>query len=150
MSLPTSHKRDDIRVAVVALLAAAGTTAGARVHDHPYDPRTTFPCLVVSDGPEQQRAESMPFDEGRVIERSFQLMVTAEVQQSAGYAAARGRLLAEVEAVLAAARIPGVKSITPGAYVPDMDVLGAKPIALGHQRFDVLYFTPQGDPSTTL
>lgn len=150
MALPTSHLRDTIRSTIVLLLKAAGTTAGQRVLDHPYDPRDVFPCLVLQDGPEQQRVETMPFDDARSVERSYELVVTAEVQQIEGYAQARGRLLAEVESVLADAQIPGIKSITPVGYRPDTDVMNDRPIVIGHQHFSVLYFTPQGDPSTAL
>ena len=44
-----SHVRTTIRQAVVATLIAAGTAAGSRVFDHPYNPRKTFPALVVED-----------------------------------------------------------------------------------------------------
>lgn len=145
-----NHQRDTIREAIVALLAAGGTAAGARVFDHPYDPRTLFPALTVEDVNEQQQPLSMPAGADRVIERTFLIEVGAEVQQVANYARTRGQLLADVERLLAGAAIAGVKSITPAGYAPRLDTTGEQPIAVGRQRFEILYFTPQGDPSATL
>lgn len=145
-----NHHRHVIREAIVALLGGGGTAAGTRVYDHPYDPRITFPALSVTDVTEQQQAQSMPADAGRPIERTLVLEIAAEVQQIANYARQRDQLLADVEALLAAAALAGVKSITPAGYAPQLDVSGDKPIAIGRQRFEILYYTPQGDPSTTL
>jgi len=145
-----THLRDDIREACVAALVAAGTAAGSRVHDHPYDPRVEFPALVVEDEAEQQVTASMPADAGRPIERLYALAVTAEVRQIAGYARQRGSLLAQVEAALAAAALPGVKSLQPAGYQALQSNDGDQPIAAGRQRFEILYYTPQGAPATAL
>ncbi len=145
-----AHARAAIRQAAVALLAAGGTAAGTRVHDHPSDPRRVFPSLVVEDAGEQQSAVTLHANAGRVIQRNFALIVSAELQQVSGYAVARDELLGQVEALLAAAQIPGVKSITPAGYQPDADYTGERPIVVGRQRFDVRYYTPQGSPATTL
>lgn len=144
------HARRSIREAIVALLAAGGTAAGARVYDHPYDQRSTFPALSVTDVTEQQQALTMPAGADRVIERGLVFEIAAEVQQTANYARQRDDLLADVEALLAGAAIAGVKSITPAGYAPLLDASGDRPIAIGRQRFEVLYFTPQGNPATTL
>lgn len=144
-----AHARKLIRQAVVALLAGGGTAAGARVYDHPNDPRRTFPALTVEDAGEQQAPQTLPAGPGRVIQRSYGFVVSAEVQQIADYAATRDDLLAEVE-VLLSAGIAGVKSITPATYMPDMDHTGERPIAVGRQRFEALYYTTQGAPGTTL
>lgn len=147
-----NHQRHLIREALVALLAAGGTPAGARVYDHPYDPRATFPALSVVDVGEQQQAESMPADAGRPIERVLTLEVTAEVQQTANYARLRDQLLADVESIFASASltVTSLKSITPAGYAPSLDVTAERPIAIGRQRFEVLYFTTQGNPATAL
>ena len=145
-----AHARKLIRQAVVAVLAGGATAAGARVYDHPNDPRRTFPALVVEDGGEQQAAITMPAGPGRTLQRLYAFVVSAEVQQVSGYAEARDDLLAEVEALLSAAGIAGVKSITPTLYQPDMDHTGERPIVVGRQRFEALYFTAQGAPGTTL
>jgi hypothetical protein len=147
-----NHQRHVIREALVALLAAGGTAAGSRVYDHPYDPRTVFPALSVTDVGEQQSADSMPADSGRPVERVYTLEVAAEVQQTTNYARTRDQLLADVEAIFASAAltITALKSVTPAGYAPLMDMTGDRPIAIGRQRFDVLYFTPQGNPSTSL
>jgi hypothetical protein len=147
-----NHQRHVIREALVALLAAGGTAAGSRVYDHPYDPRTVFPSLSVTDVGEQQQAESLPADSGRPVERVYTIEVAAEVQQTANYARTRDQLLADVEAIFASAAltITALKAVTPAGYAPLMDMTGDRPIAIGRQRFDVLYFTPQGNPSTSL
>lgn len=147
-----NHQRHVIREALVALLAAGGTAAGTRVYDHPYDPRTTFPALSIVDLGEDQQAESMPADAGRPVERRYTIEVTAEVQQTANYARQRDQLVADVEAIFASASltITACKSVTPAGYTPQLDVTGDRPIAVGRQRFEVLYFTPQGNPSISL
>lgn len=142
-----NHQRHVIREAIVALLAAGGTAAGARVYDSPTDPRTTFPALVVEDIGEGQRANTMPGGADRPIERRMTLEVTAELQQVVTAARARDQLVADVEAVLAAAVIPGVKWIVPIGYVPDRDGSGERPIFIGRQRFEVMYVTTQGNPA---
>jgi hypothetical protein len=145
-----NHQRHVIREAIVALLAAAGTSAGARVYDSPTDPRTAFPALVVEDLGEEQRATTLPGGSGRTIERRLVIEVTAELQQVSTAARSRDQLLAEVESVLSAALIAGVKSIAPAGYVPDRDGSGERPIVIGRQRFEVLYYTTQGAPGATL
>lgn len=145
-----SHARRAIREALVAVLAGGATLAGARVYDNPTDPRHAFPALTVFDGSEQQRAESMPAGPARPIGRLYSVEVTAEVQQVSGYAATRDDLLAQVETLLAAAALPGIKSITPAGFDAGQYVEGERPIAVGRQRFEVLYYTTQGNPAATL
>lgn len=146
-----NHQRHLIREAIVALLASAGTTASTRVYDTPTDPRTVFPALVVEDDGESQQVTSTMGGgmAGRMVERTLQLVVNAEVQQNGDYARARDQLLAAVEAALAGSAIAGVKSITPSGYMPDTDPRGERPIALGRQRFEVVYLTTQGNPAVT-
>jgi len=145
-----AHQRRVIREAFVALLAGGATAAGARVFDHPYDARTTFPALTVQDVTEQQQAIAMLAGPSRPIERMLVLEVGAEVQQTTGYARQRDDLLADVERIAASAAIAGVKAITPAGYAPAQAVNSAdKPICVGRQRFEILYFTTQGDPATT-
>lgn len=144
------HARTAIRQALVAALAAGGTAAGARVHDTPSDTRTAWPALVVEDVGESQTATSLPGGAGRTIERRLLLDVTAELQQTTGYAAARDALLADVEAIAAATALPGAKAIAPIGYSPDLSNVGERPIAVGRQRFEVFYLTTQGNPASTL
>jgi hypothetical protein len=146
-----NHQRHVIREAIVALLAAAGTTASTRVYDTPSDPRTAFPALVVEDDGEDQQVTSTMGGgmAGRMVERTLRVIVNAEVQQTTNYARTRDQLLAAVEAALAGSAIAGVKAITPAGYQADLNVQGERPIALGRQRFDVVYLTTQGNPATT-
>lgn len=144
-----NHARHVIREAIVALLAAAGTQASSRVYDTPYDPRSTFPALCVEDDGEDQEVNSFGGGQAsRTVNRTLRLVVTAEVQQVSNYARTRDQVLAETEAALAAAVISGVKSITPSGYRADLGVMGERPIAMGRQRFDVVYETTQGNPAT--
>lgn len=145
-----NHQRHIIREAVVAALAAAGTAAGARVYDHPYDPRTTFPALTVEDMDERQSIDTFPGGAARPVLRSYSLIVSAEVQQNTNWARQRDQLLADVEAVLAGLVIAGVKTIVPAGYQPDTANYGEQPIVVGRQRFEVVYYTPQGNPSVTV
>lgn len=144
------HARTAIRQALVAALAAGGTTAGARVYDTPSDVRTAWPALVVDDLGEQQIALTLPGGPGRRVERRLVLEVTAELQQTTGYAAARDALVADVEAIAVAATLPGAKQIVPAGYAPDLSNNGERPLVVGRQRFVVTYVTTQGDPSTPL
>lgn len=144
------HARTAIRQALVAALAAGGTAAGSRAHDTPSDTRTTFPALTVEDVGELQAATTLPGGPGRIVERRLRLQVTSELQQTAGYAAARDSLVADVEVIAVNAVLPGAKSITPIGYQPDLSNIGERPIAVGRQLFEVIYLTTQGDPSTTL
>jgi hypothetical protein len=121
------------------------------VYDTPCDDRTDFPALTVEDDGE---AQSMGGTLGRglanrLVERTLSVIVSAEVQQNNDYARARDQLLAQVEVAVAQSAIPGVKDITPSGYQVDTNFAGARPIAIGRQRFDVTYFTTQGDPATT-
>lgn len=147
-----NHNRHIIREALVALLAGGGTLAGARVYDHAYDPIQAFPALDVTDVVEQQTADSMPADSGRPVERLYTIEVAAKVQQTSNYARVRDQLLAEVETLFASAAlsIPAIKAITPAGYAPTLDATASQPVAVGRQRFEILYFTPQGSPSTSL
>lgn len=145
-----NHQRHLIREAITALLTAGGTAAGTRVFENPYAQRTTFPDLVVTDGAEAQQATSLPAGPARTIERRLFIEVAASVHQSDNYARQRDQLLAEVEVLLAGAAIAGVKSIAPVGFEPDFSTVGERPIAVGRQRFEVLYFTPQGAPATSL
>lgn len=142
------HARTAIRQAFVAALAAGGTAAGARVFDTPSDTRTAFPSLTVEDAGEYQQATTLPGGPGRTIERRFRLQVSAELHQAADYAADRDSLVADVEVIAVNAVLPGVKSIVPAGYQPDLSI-GERPIAVGRQLFEVTYYTTQGDPSTT-
>lgn len=143
------HARTAIRQALAAALAAGGTAAGARVYDTPTDVRTAWPALVVEDLGETQSALTLPGGPGRRVERRLLLEVTAELQQVSGYAAARDALVADVEALAVGATLPGAKQIVPVGYAPELSNAGERPIAIGRQRFEVLYVTTQGDPSTT-
>lgn len=146
-----SHQRKVIRQAITALLAAAGTAASTRVYDTPGDPRTTFPALTVEDFGEAQQVTSTMGGgmAGRIVERTLDIVVSAEVQQTGDYAGARDDLLAQVEVALAISAIAGVKVITPTGYQPDTSFQGERPIAVGRQRFDITYCTTQGNPATT-
>lgn len=144
------HARTAIRQALTAALAAGGTTAGARVYDTPSDVRTAWPALVVEDAGELQGAPTLPGGPARLIERRCIFEVSAELQQTSGYAAARDSLIADVEAIAASAALPGVKQIVPTGYMPELSNNGERPIVVGRQRFEVTYWTPQGNPSTTL
>jgi hypothetical protein len=140
-----NHQRHVIREAVVALLAAGGTAAGARVYDTPTDARAAFPALVVEDLGEQQQVIAGR-GAGASLRRTLLLEVAAELQQVSAYARARDQLIADVEALMAAAVIPGVQNIVPQGYGVDTGV-GERPIAIGRQRFALTYITPQGSPA---
>lgn len=143
-----NHQRHLIREAIVAALAAAGTAAGARVYDHPSDPRTTFPAITVVDSNEVQITETLPGGATRPIQRSYVLTISAEVQQTGQYARARDQLCADIEACVASLSIAAVKSIVPAGWVADQSFDGERPISIGRQRFAVLYYTSQGNPAT--
>jgi hypothetical protein len=143
------HARTSIREALKAALAAGGTAAGARVYDTPTDERTAWPALVVQGAGEQQSAATLPGGPGRLVERGYRLVVTAELQQVSGYAAALDSLIADVEAIAASATLPGAKSIAPSGYTEETTNVGDRPIAVGRQFFDVTYITTQGNPANT-
>ena len=150
-----THARRTIREAVVGTLIAASTAAGARVYDHPYSPRKTFPALVVED-------VGANFSDGNVtesqtqldvagihFERRYRFAVIAEIQQSDAAAAERDDLIAEVEVALFAASIDGVQTLSLIGYQSGDDNTGDKPIRRGLQIFEAIYVTPAGDPTST-
>lgn len=154
-----AHARRVIREAVVTILKDARTAAGVRVFDHPDRDRTTFPSLVVEDfganHSEGNVTESQEFvDMAGAIERRYRFCVIAEEQKTSNGAAARDDLLAQVETAIAAAvaagDITGVKTIEPKAYVAADANSGEQEIRRGLQVFEAHYFTPAGDPTTTL
>lgn len=144
-----NHARHAIREALVAALAAGGTAAGSRVHDHPADVRIAWPALVVEDIGERQDAPTLPGGADRQIHRRYEVEVTVELQQVSGYARLRDQVLADVERIAVTASLPGVKYIVPAQYMPDMSTAGERPIVIGRQRFEIFYITTQGDPATT-
>ena len=145
-----NHARHVIREALVAALAAGGTSAGARVYDNPSDVRQAWPAIVVEDMGERQNATSLPGGSSRTIDRRCEFEVSVELQQTTGYAKARDQLVADVERIAVTATLPGAKWIVPTGYTPDLSNAGERPIAVGRQRFEVGYFTTQGDPATTI
>lgn len=149
-----NHQRHVIREALTALLAAGNTPALQRVYEHPYAPRRTFPALVVEDvGERQEPDEQYLGGVDAPVFRRLLLEVSVEVQQSERYARQRDQLLADVEVLFAQAaanNLAGVKSITPAGYAADLSTEGEQPIAIGRQRFEVLYITTVGNPSIPL
>lgn len=143
-----NHHRAVIREAVVAALAAANTLAGARVDEEPYDADEEFPSLAVEDESETQ--ERLSVDSTLALQRSYRFIVTAQVCQNTLASRARDQLLAEVEACLATATLPGVLSIRPLSYQPASRNEGERRIRIGHQLFEAVYMTSQADPSTSL
>lgn len=143
------HHRHIIREAICAALAAGGTAAAGRVFDEPHDVRTVFPSLSVWDVAEDQRAESMMVESlaDRIIGRQLTIEVRAEVAQVATAGRTRDQLLADVERILSTVPIDGVKSITPAGYAPQRDNTAELPLLVGRQRFEITYYTSQGDPS---
>lgn len=145
-----NHMRHLIREAVVQALLAGGTDAGDQVFDEPYDVRTAPKALTVWDITEPQAPQTRPGGPGCVIERQLLLEVRAEVQATGAAGRARDQLLAQAEAILAAAAIPGIKSIVPAGYAPQDDHDGERAIKVGRQRFQILYYTAQGNPAAAL
>lgn len=145
-----AHFRSTIRAGVKAALLAAATLAGTRVQVNPTDDRTTFPALVIEDDAEAHDTRSMHADAGRVIERRYTFAVRCEVQQVAAYDHTRDTLMAQVEAALASVGLVGVKAITPKGADFEQDNTGERPIAVGVQRFEALYYTTQGNPGAAL
>lgn len=145
-----NHQRHVIREAIVSLLAAGATTAGVRVFDNPVNPREEFPALVVEDEGELQSVQALHRSPARPIERTMVLSVSAEIQQNNAYARQRDQLLADVEVLLTNASIPGIKDIVPAGCQFDQSGDGERPMAVGRQRFEITYMTPQGDPSTLI
>lgn len=152
-----NHQRKLIRRAIVDLLKAGDTLAGARVLDTTYKPRLQFPALVVLSVGEDQQLLS---DQGlgaigdRAVHRLMHMDVNAEVQQNTGAEDTRDDLLGQVEQLLAnaaaAGLIPGIKDITPDAMRVEHDASGEKPIEVGRQRFRITYLTTQADPGSAV
>lgn len=144
------HQRHLIREAVVELLKAGVPDVVGRVYDTPTDPRSTFPALVVEDVGESQAVSVVFGMPQRPVERTLSLIVTAELHQVGSYARARDQLMAQVETLLANNGIAGLKDCVPAGYQPDTTGDGAQPIAIGRQRFDITYITPQGSPAVLM
>ncbi len=144
------HRRAQIREALVRLLVAANTTARHRVHDHPWNERTEFPALVVEDLGENQVAPTFGQGAARALERTYLLQISAELQQNDNWARDRDELMAEVEAAMAEAALPGVKNIVPAGYSADETPQGGRPVLAGRQRYEVTYVTPMNNPAAVL
>jgi len=146
-----SHLRKSIRKAIVDLLRSSSTLAGPRVHDTAYKPRAAFPALLVLCPGEDQELLSDIGGADRVASRTLHLDISAEVQQVANAEDTRDDLLAQVEALLAAAAaagaITGVRDIQPVGMRVDDGLEGQMPITVGRQRFAVTYFTTTGNPT---
>jgi hypothetical protein len=154
-----AHARKIIRKAITAALKDAQTAAGSRVYEHPRNDRTVFPSLVVEDYGSKHSDGSATEAQGLMdmagtIERHYRCVVIAEVKSAGSPADERDDLIAQVEiaieAALQAGAIPGAKRITPMGYSADDADDADQAIRRGIQVFDVLYFTPPGDPTTTL
>lgn len=147
-----NHHRHVIREAVVAALIAANTSAGARVDEDPYDLIEADECphLSVEDESESQTPMTLHAAATSPLQRSYRFIVTASIVQNSTAQRARDQLLADVEACLASAALPGVHSIQPLAYTPASRNDGDQRIRVGHQLFEAIYVTPQGNPSTPL
>lgn len=143
------HVRHVIRQAIVDRLLSGSTAAGARVFDHPTDPRTVFPALVVEDFAETQSMPTAPGGPQRIVERELLIDVRAEVQQSGNYALERDQLIADVEALLMGAPFLGVRNIELRGYDATTQP-GERPLAIGRQRFAITYMTTAADPSTAI
>ena len=144
------HQRRLIREALVRVLIDAGTQAAARVFDHPWNEREDLPALVVEDLGEAQQATTQGIGAARAVERVYMVEVGVEVEAIDDWAGARDDLLAEVEAAVAGASIPGVKAIVPAGYDAQGATTGARPVVTGKQRFEVTYITPMNNPGATL
>jgi hypothetical protein len=146
------HHRAAIREAVVSALIAAGTAAGSRVDEDPYDLIEAADCphLSVEDESESQTPMTIHAAAASPLQRSYRFIVTASIVQNATAQRARDGMLADVEACLASVALPGVRSIQPLAYTPASRNEGEQRIRIGHQLFEVTYVTTQGDPSTAL
>lgn len=148
----SDHQRAVIRGAIVNLLTAANTLAGARVIDHPTKPRTTLPAITVEDLGEEQTPVTPGGGFHRKIKRGLLLEITAEVSKVGDYARERDQLCAQIETVLAdvPVTVAGVDVVVPIGYAADMYTEGEKPICVGRQRFRISYITTQGNPAATL
>jgi hypothetical protein len=145
------HRRALIREALVRALVDADTRADQRVYDHPWNERTQLPALVVEDLGESQAAVTFGgLGAARAIEREYLLQVSAELQPLDDWASARDELMAQVEAAVANAALPGVKAVVPAGYDAAEATQGARPIVVGRQRFAVSYMTPANNPEALL
>jgi len=145
-----NHQRHVIREAVVAALIAANTSAGSRVDEEPYDLVEAADCPHLSVDDDSEAQEPLTVHGDPLLQRSYRFIVTAQIVQNTNASRARDQLLADVEACLAATSLPGVQSIRPLSYQPAQRDEGQQRIRIGHQLFEVIYVTSQGDPSTAL
>jgi len=150
-----NHARKAIRHAVVDLLKAGNTLAGARVLDSAYKPRLAFPSLVVlTMGEDQQLLGDTGSFADRAVMRVMHLDVSAEVQQNTDPEDTRDDLLGQVEQLLANAAenglLSGIKDIVPGGMRLDTYEEGGKPIVVGRQRYQITYLTTQADPASAV
>jgi hypothetical protein len=153
------HARTLILDAIATAIRDARTSAGSRVHVHPRNDRTEFPALVIEEYGAKHSEGTATEAQGSIdmagsIERRFRIALITEIQSTSDPVRARNSLLAEVEAAIAAAHlagsIPGAKTITPVGYAADDSDNSDRPIRRGVQVVEVQYFTPAGDPTTTL
>jgi hypothetical protein len=153
------HARTTILEAFATAIRDARTIAGSRVYVHPRNDRTEFPALVIEEYGAKHSEGTATEAQGVIdmagnIERRFRIAVVPEIQSTGNPVRDRNTLLAEVETAIEAAfqagEITGAKQITPVGYAADDSDNSDRPIRRGVQVFEVKYFTPAGDPTTTL
>lgn len=147
--MPAHVSEQIVAAAKTALLGL--TTTGANVFDSRVYPveDADLPCLLVDQGNETSRIESMGLD--RITERTMELVVVAKVKQNTSYRTLINTIRKEVEVALAANQgIGGAKYVQPVSCEIELAGEGEKPVAMATMTFEVPYYTALSTPDTAL
>lgn len=138
------------QIFAVALAALTGlATTGSSVRASPVDPATAFPVLDVDQGDETIETED-PFGDA-LLERSMDLVVTANVKLATGYREQINTIRKEVEVALAGADWPGTAATAvPTGCVLEKSGEAEKQCMQATLTFSVWYHTNQSAPDVAL
>jgi len=139
-----SHCAIQIRDAIVALVTGL-TTTGTRVFKSPIYPlaANALPGIVVMLGPETLRSIELP----RIYERKRSIDVIPCAQDNADLDGALAQSGVEIEGVLGMADGPW-KTLVLTSIDPNLDTSGAEPVGQLRMRYEAMYYTRDGSPST--
>lgn len=146
-----THMRTTLRAALVDRLLAAGTAAGSRVFDAPYNHRNTFPAICVEQVAESQQLQSvMSGSANAIVERGLQIEIKAEISQIDGYQTALDAICEQIEAAASTLSVAGLKNIQAAGYSQDEVMTDNAPVTIGRQRYVLTYYTTQAAPGAPL
>lgn len=147
------HVREQIVVAAVAAVTGLATTGSNVFRDRDTDERplqaTELPALLVDD--DGDPAEIISIGQGRLLERTMRIRITAFVKSASGYSTLLNTILKEIEIAIAGAALGGAKYALLALVDPrEVDESGEKSAVRQAFHFDFYYVTAHNAPDVAL